>query len=585
MLYGTVKLVSNGKTWVVRCEPHVRARLKRTFPRAPQQAGDSIAISNTPENSRDLEWFLQRYPMEIQDPELLAAASRTHRQQEARIAELMTGHLQAPLIDLAEPPREYQAIVPDWLQAKGGLLLGDDVGLGKTISAICCAKLPGALPAVVVAPSHLLRHWRKFFFRFAPGVDTKIVLHGDPVRVLGKRTSAAGMADVFLISYHRLKRWADILGQFCRLVIYEECQQLRRSGTQIHAACSHLSEKVNYRLGLSATPIFNYGSEFFWVADTLQPGCLGTREEFVREWCTAGGAGDKARLSDPTEFGAYLRREGIMLRRTRKEVGRELPHEPQKIVHEIDSDATVLEKLTGDAVELAKIILRSNERFRGEKMHAAGEFDALIRQATGIAKAPYVAEFVRLLLENGEKVVLFLWHRAVYDILLEKLKDLNPVMYTGSESASQKEKSLDAFKSGRSPLILMSLRAGAGVDGLQFVSRTAVFGELDWSPAVHHQNIGRVDRDGQEDPVTAYFLVSNDGADPIMLDVLGIKKEQSDGVMNPDGALTERADTGEHNLRQLARAFLKGRGIETPEDRPPTSIRQDETDLFPQQQP
>ncbi|MDI7181059.1 hypothetical protein QMO16_29155, partial [Klebsiella pneumoniae] len=73
-----------------------------------------------------------------------------------------------------------------------------------------------------------------------------------------------------------------------------------------------------------------------------------------------------------------------------------------------------------------------NEAYRGEKMRAAGEFDQLVRQATGVAKAPYVAEFVRLLLESGQQVLLFGWHREVYSIWREKLADYNPVMYTGT---------------------------------------------------------------------------------------------------------------------------------------------------------
>src|SRR3546814_11595600 len=97
-----------------------------------------------------------------------------------------------------------------------------------------------------------------------------------------------------------------------------------------------MSKRAPLRLGLSSTPIFNYGSEFFCVVDCLLPGALGTREEFVREWCKSQG-GDKARIDDAVEFGAYLRREGIMLRRTRAEVGRELPA-LTKIPHTIDAD-------------------------------------------------------------------------------------------------------------------------------------------------------------------------------------------------------------------------------------------------------
>src|SRR3546814_18917561 len=141
-----------------------------------------------------------------------------------------------------------------------------------------------------------------------------------------------------------------------------------------------MSKRAPLRLGLSSTPIFNYGSEFFCVVDCLLPGALGTREEFVREWCKSQG-GDKARIDDAVEFGAYLRREGIMLRRTRAEVGRELPA-LTKIPHTIDADTAVLEKAEGDAERLARLILPHHERFCGEPMNAAGEFDATLRQAT-----------------------------------------------------------------------------------------------------------------------------------------------------------------------------------------------------------
>ncbi|MFO6263177.1 C-terminal helicase domain-containing protein, partial [Pseudomonas aeruginosa] len=221
-------------------------------------------------------------------------------------------------------------------------------------------------------------------------------------------------------------------------------------------------------------------------------------------------------------------------------------------------------RITGDAVALAKTILAHNEAYRGEKMRAAGEFDQLVRQATGVAKAPYVAEFVRLLLESGQQVLLFGWHREVYSIWREKLADYNPVMYTGTESPKEKQAAKDAFVAGDSRLMLISLRAGAGIDGLQHACSTVVFGELDWSPGVHEQCIGRIHRDGQREPVQAFFLISNEGSDPIVSDVLGVKLEQIEGVRNPGEHLVERRDLGENQLRQLAQRFLADHGVKVP---------------------
>lgn len=555
--------------WIIACEPHIRSRLKRVFPRMPQHAAEQIAISDTPENSRELLWFLQRYPMKVDAMERLVAQATAHVDMEERLADLLEGRSEPTVFEMAKPARDYQCLPFTMAQARGGLLLADTLGLGKTVSALCGAVVPGYTPTIVVYPAYLPDHWAEKVAEFVPHLRCHTIRTGKPYSLVlgpGDRRRLPDLwtelPDVILITYHKLRTWAEQLGEISQYVIFEEVQQLRHEGSEIYRASKYLANRAKVRMGLSATPIFNYGAEFFWIVDALIPGALGEYDEFVREWCVGDtGNPGKQRLKSPDDFGAYLRREGIMLRRTRKEVGRELP--PLSIIpHTIETDTKVLEKLTGDAVALAKIIVGHNEQYRGQRMQASAEFDMLMRQATGIAKAPYVAEFVRILVENGEQVLLFGWHRAVYDIWVEALKEFSPVLYTGSESPTQKRASKRAFLAGESRIMIMSVRSGAGLDGLQRVCRTAVVGELDWSPAVHEQNFGRIDRDEQQDPTTAFYLISNEGSDPFIVDVLGIKREQSDGVINPGGPLAERIDTGENQLRALAADFLKSRGIE-----------------------
>ncbi|HMJ16609.1 MAG TPA: C-terminal helicase domain-containing protein, partial [Polyangiaceae bacterium] len=113
-------------------------------------------------------------------------------------------------------------------------------------------------------------------------------------------------------------------------------------------------------------------------------------------------------------------------------------------------------------------------------------------------------------------------------------------------------------------VLMMSLRAGAGLDGLQHCCSTVVFGELDWSPAVHEQATGRVFRDGQASPVLAYYLVSDEGSDPVLQTTLGLKRAQLDGVRSPDIALEIAASVKGDGVLDLARAVLKRRGVETP---------------------
>lgn len=561
--FGTLRIV--GSHWEIACEPQVRTRLKRVFPRIDQVAGDTVMLSCTPEHCRDLAWFVTRYPLHIEhnDRVLLERGVAEHIDTETRLADLLEARRPPAAVELAEPARDYQLLAADACEIRKGLLLADEVGVGKTVAGIVPMANGKNLPALFVCETHLTRQMERAINRFLPDLATHRIRKGTPYELMRDRPalglSRKKLPDVFIISYHMLRGWADQLGELIRYCVFDECQRLRRPRSQIYLACKHVAGKARMNMGLSATPIYNYGGEFFWVIDCLLPGVLGSRTEFVREWC-----GDGERIGATEEFGSYLRREGIMLRRTRRDVGRELAR-VQRIVHTVDYDPKALQAMEGDAVKLARIILSHNERFKGEHMRAAGELDIMLRQATGIAKAPFVAEFVRLLIESGETVLVFGWHREVYRIWNEKLWEYRPIMFTGSESPAQKAAAERAFVSGSSRVMFMSLRSGAGVDGLQQACRTVVFGEIDWSPGVHDQCIGRVDRDGQQDPVVAYFLLSDDGADPIMAEVNGIKLEQREGVTDPGRPIVERIDTGEHHLRRLARELLARRGEPVPE--------------------
>ncbi len=320
-------------------------------------------------------------------------------------------------------------------------------------------------------------------------------------------------------------------------------------------------KRCDYTMGMSATPIYNYGGEIYSILALLAPDRVPAWDEFIREWCTGMG-NDRYFIKEPAAFGEYLRDEFLMLRRTRTDVGMELP-QVQRDVATIPYNADVLKDVASSATELAKLVLEGTFLESGQ---AAREFDIKLRQATGVAKGPFVADFVRMLAESGEKIVLFGWHREVYSIYLDRLgartgMDLHPVLYTGSESPAQKAEAIRRFRlKGNEPeradILIMSLRSGVGVDGLQEVCHTCVFGELDWSPGVHDQCIGRLNRDGLEGNVIAYFLISDAGSDPTVASVLGLKSAQAQGITDPKKKAPDFAQSAGERVKQLAQDYL-----------------------------
>lgn len=549
--------------WALRTEPHVTMRLKRIFGRVNPRQDGGLWLSDTPETAADLDWVLKRWPLDIDDIARARLDRRLSEYRESQEAvDLVLGGEHLPFeIEPAREPRDYQLQAADLTLTTGRLLLGDDVGLGKTFSGLLVLRHPEALPALVVCPTHLTRQWLgelAVSFPLLRGHIIRKTTVYDPSRT---RQMRGFHPDVLIMSYSKLAGWAQHLAGVVRTVIFDEAQELRVSGSQKYTAAAQVADGARFKLGMTATPVYNYGGEIFNVMRVLDRDVLGTRMEFIQEWGLEMSNG-RVSVKDPRALGSFLREENLLLRRTRVDVGRELG-DLVRVPHDVDADAEVIERETADAVNLASLILEGSGS-RQERFKAAGDLDWQMRRATGLAKAPYVAAFVRLLLESERKLLLFGWHRDVYDEWRDRLTDAGVgwTMYTGSESPAAKQKARDRFISDDDcRVFIMSLRSGAGLDGLQQACRVAVFGELDWSPAMHDQCLGRLHRDGQDDPVVGYFLTCEYGSDPTVMEVLGVKRGQAEPLRDPTIELFEQMEPKGDRVKQLAHAVLAKRKV------------------------
>jgi SNF2 family DNA or RNA helicase len=546
--FGKIQMME-GHWKIIEAKPHVCIKLKAVFAKIAKNSIPPFKFRDTPETCNDLLWFMTRYPMEISsdDFDLLQDGKSSHLKTiEEMEAILMPNNLsyipEVVALNPGEEARPYQITAANLYHKTKRLLLGDDVGLGKTLSGILSFLKPGTLPAIIVVQTHLTRQWKAEIERF-----TNLQVH----IIKGTKPYSLPTAEVYILRYSCLNGWVDIFNEgIFKSCIFDEIQELRRCESKKYTSGSILAESVDFCMGMSATPIYNYGDEIFNILNLLKPGCLGDRYDFLREWATQRGLNHI--VKDPIALGTYLRDNYLFLRRTREEVGRELPA-INRIIQTVGYDDGEVKKTDQLAKELAMRVLHGTFIERGA---AARELDMLLRHDTGVSKAREVAEYVKILLENNEPVLLAGWHRDVYDIWAVHLAEYNPVWYTGTESDVQKERSKQAFINGETNLFIISLRSGIGLDGLQHRCKTVVVGELDWSPQVHHQLIGRVDRDGQEDQVTAIFTVSEYGSDPVIMDLLGLKASQSHAILNPLTAPVQSI-SDDSRIKLLAQNFLK----------------------------
>jgi len=556
------KLDKGDDSWSISdLEPHVALRLKQLFPKIPTWSAGPFTLMNQVDVAADLIWFTSRYPLAIEPVDLryLKHQSKLFYKDQAEAEAIMLPNYQPtvrPGLLEGQSFRQYQLRALDLIDHVHNLLLIDDIGLGKTYEGLGIALLPGALPLVIVVEPHLQKQWAEKAASFI-----NLSVH----QVKGNTPYDLPPADIYIFKYTQLSPWVDVLTQgWVKAIAFDEIQQLR-TGTDSAkgAAAACICQKVEIRVGLTATLIYNYGIEAWNIVNIMRPGLLGSRSEFLREWCKDSPNG-KGIVKDPDALGSFLRESLMVLRRTKADVGQEAK---QKAPHlewvEPNTKAILETELLAE--QLAIKTLTANFEEAGQ---AAREFDLKMREMTGIAKAVHVAAYARMFVETGTPIILFGYHHEVYRIWQQELSDLNPLFYTGKQTQSQKEKNKKAFIAGESDIFIMSLRSGAGTDGLQHRCSTVIKGEFDWSPKIHEQCIGRVDRDGQEDEVFSFYVATQFGSDPEIIATLGLKESQSRGIIDP-GTSPVNHQVDVDRIKRLAESYLASRGLKVPSRKQP----------------
>jgi SWI/SNF-related matrix-associated actin-dependent regulator 1 of chromatin subfamily A len=289
-------------------------------------------------------------------------------------------------------------------------------------------------------------------------------------------------------------------------------------------------------LGLSGTPISGKPAQFFAVLNMVRPDEFPSYWKFGFEFC----APTRNRWSGGWDFSGAshldrLRRrlKGIMIRRKRKNVLKEIPLK-QRVVTPVDitnrSEYVEAEKDFLNWLLRKKGRLARDKAARAKALVMMGELKRLAAAGKMRAVKQWVQDF---LAETDEKLILFAVHRSA----ITSLRSLFPkaLVIDGSVSAqarrgkdgretSARQEIVDRFqKDPRARLLIGQLRAaGEGIDLI--AASTVLFVELGWTPGAHDQAEDRVARMGQTaKKITAHYLV---GKDTIEEHVLAIIQEK-----------------------------------------------------------
>ena len=181
--------------------------------------------------------------------------------------------------------RPYQKAGVHWLRFLTRLGLGaclaDDMGLGKTVQVIALLlhlKTEAAAarkPSLLAVPASLVANWKAEIERFSPSLSVIIVHPSEGITEAG---DADIDCDLVITTYTMLARLEWLRQRDWRLVVLDEAQAIRNSGTRQSRAVKEL--RAEGRIALTGTPVENRLSDLWSLFDFLNPGLLGGAKAF-----------------------------------------------------------------------------------------------------------------------------------------------------------------------------------------------------------------------------------------------------------------------------------------------------------------
>jgi len=420
-------------------------------------------------------------------------------------------------------------------------LNGDKPGLGKTMQAIATVHTPKAYPCLVICPSTLKENWKREFKKVT-GKDRSMVLEDSNKRTFPQFYSA-GLTDVFITNFESLKKYfvfkmTNTEGQRLTLkhiqfkpeiamfksIIIDESHRVKNGSAQSSKFCMGIASGKEYVILLSGTPVINNPKDL--VSQLHIMGRLpdfGGYQGFVNRYCAGmSGASNLRELN-------YRLNKTCFFQREKHDVLKDLPAKVrQTVICEISNRKEYIDA-EADLVRY----LREYKQASDEKIQKSMKGEVMVRinvlrQISARGKVAEVVDFVNDMLEQDEKVILFVNLHEVGNELRKHFP--KAVAVTGLDSKESRQQAVDRFQTDPScTLIICSIKA-AGVGLTLTASSNVAFVEFPWTYADCEQCEDRAHRIGQLDSVTAYYFLGKNTIDEKIYQIIQKKKDMASTI-------------------------------------------------------
>jgi hypothetical protein len=500
---------------------------------------------------------------------------------------------EAPTIDRLSPPgHELMVHQSRFLQSvQAGhrtFLLADEPGLGKTAQSLLAASVADAYPLLAVVPNVVKMNWAREVEIWTPHRRATVV-HGD-----GDTLDA--FADVVIVNYEVLDRhlsWLGTLG--FRGMVVDEAHFIKNMSSLRSRNVLALADRIRrtapggnpLMMALTGTPLINDVDDFRaiwqflgWIDGQKPTPVLMERLEEVG--LTPADAGFFAEAREAViDMGIVRRRKidvaadlpskrivdlpveldddlGRSIREAERELGARLVTRYRRLIAaRAASRGEEADELPDD--DLMRLVARQELEDTKTTEDGLNVF-TMVRQI-GTAKAGLAADYAAQLARSVGKVVFFAKHIDVMNAAedLFARRELKTVSIRGDQSATLRQREIDAFNNDPDVSVAVCSLTAAGVGLNLQAASNVVLAELSWTAAEQTQAIDRVHRIGQEEPVTAWRIIAAQTIDTRIAELIDSKQGLAARAL--DGSDEEIGSTDSVQLDALVsllRSALEG---------------------------
>lgn len=460
--------------------------------------------------------------------------------------------LQKPIDNNEEPPTSlkatlfpYQKVGFLWikrmLEESNGCILGDEMGLGKTMQVITemlNLKERKEIPMLVVAPISLLTNWHRECAKFAPSLKT--IVHYGHDRISNYKDFQN--YDVVITSYTTVVSDIHMLNMIkWKFVALDEAQNIKNPFSARARACKGINRKRS--IAVSGTPFENHITDIWSLIDFVQPGLLGSLENY------------KETITDDISGGKRIEPilSPLMIRRLVVDVAKDLP---EKVV-----STQALQMSEFECNEYNKYLSILKSSFDSDKINLG-----MLQQLRIYCTHPYTmsgmndfddptevsikyqrfCEIAEEIISREEKIIVFTSYKKMFEIFKKDIPNRFGVQLwtiNGETPVAERQQIVDRFNnlSGSAMLILNPKAAGTGLNitGANHV----IHYNLEWNPALEDQSSARAYRRGQTKTVFIYRLYYTNTVEQVVNERIERKRDiASSAVVGNDGQSQDRAD-------------------------------------------